>query len=82
MFSEQGGRDGEAKPGLVERRDERMEIDRDETRQERTDLIPMARPQAGVDALKEAFPGPTESIPGVEDKNAQANGNVANPESN
>jgi len=61
-------RDGEAKPGLVERRDKRMDIRSKEIRQERKDLIPMANPQRGVDALQGMFPRPTESIPGVEDK--------------
>lgn len=61
-------RDGEAKPGLVERRDARMGVDTEETRRKRRDLVPLALPQAGVDALQGEFPGPTESIPGVEDK--------------
>lgn len=61
--------DGEAKPQLVENRDKRMGIRTEEIRTERRDLIPMAHPQVGVDALKGAFSGPTESIPGVENKN-------------
>lgn len=59
---------GEAKPGLVETRDARMGISTEERRQSRQDLVPLARPQAGVDALKGRFPGPTEPIPGVVDK--------------
>lgn len=58
---------GEARPGLVEERDRRMGIDTEERRRAREDLVPLARPQAGVDALKGAFPGPTRPIPGVVD---------------
>jgi hypothetical protein len=63
---------GEAAPGLVESRDERMGISTEERRRQRQDLIGMAHPQEGVDALKGAFEGPTEPIPGVVDKNATA----------
>jgi hypothetical protein len=66
-------RDGEAKPGLVENRDKRMGIDSEEKRQERKDLIPLAKPQEGVDALKGEFPGETESIIGVESKKTPKN---------
>ena len=65
-------RDGEARPGLVERRNERMDIDADEKRQQRQDLVELAKPQSGVDALEGAFPRPTQSIPGVEAKDAQS----------
>lgn len=61
-------RDGEAKPGLVERRDERMGIDSNETRQERQELVKLAHPQCGVDALKGAFPDAADTPPpGVSD---------------
>jgi len=60
---------GEAAPGLVESRDERMGIDTEERRRQRQDLIGMAHPQEGVDALKDAFGRPTEPIPSVVDKN-------------
>jgi hypothetical protein len=63
---------GEAAPGLVESRDERMGIDTEERRRQRQDLIELAHPQEGVDALKDAFERPTEPIPGVVDKNAAA----------
>lgn len=63
-------RDGEAAPGLVERRDERMDIDSAGKRREREDLIRLANPQSGVDALKDRFGRQTESIPGVVDKSA------------
>jgi hypothetical protein len=61
-------RDGEVRPGLVESRDKRLGISTEETRRARQDLVSLAEPQAGVDALKGRFPGPTESIPGVESK--------------
>jgi hypothetical protein len=60
-------RDGEAAPALVEQRDQRMGIDSAAKRRERADLQPLARPQAGVDDLKGAFPRPTRDIPGVAD---------------
>ena len=63
-------RDGEALPGLVEDRDRRMGVSTAERREARQDLVPLARPQEGVDALKDAFPGPTSPIPGVVDKAA------------
>ena len=59
---------GEAKKELVENRDQRMNIDTEERRKGRQDLVPLARPQFGVDALKGQFEGPTKPIPGVEDK--------------
>jgi len=65
---------GEAAPGLVESRDERMGISTEERRQQRQDLVEMAHPQAGVDAVKDAFERPTEPIPGVVDKRAAAAG--------
>jgi Protein of unknown function (DUF1264) len=67
---------GEAAPGLVESRDERMGIDTEERRRQRQDLIELAHPQEGVDALEGAFEGPTQPIPGVVDKNASASGVV------
>ncbi|MDX6752194.1 OBAP family protein [Geminicoccaceae bacterium 1502E] len=59
---------GEARTGLVESRDQRMSISTEERRRSRQDLLPSARPQAGVDALKERFDRPTRPIPGVVDK--------------
>jgi len=56
---------GEDEPGMVERRDRRMNIDTDERRRAREDLVPLARPQAGVDALHGSFPRATHPIPGV-----------------
>jgi hypothetical protein len=64
-------RDGEAKPGLVEQRDKKMDINTAEKRRQRADLQSLARPQAGVDDLKAAFPQ-AQAIPGVVDKKAAA----------
>ena len=40
----------------------------EERRRARQELVPMAHPQAGVDALEGSFPGPTRPIPGVVDE--------------
>ncbi len=64
-------RDGEAKPGLVEQRDKKMEVNSAEKRRQRADLQSLARPQSGVDDLKAAFPQ-AKPIPGVVDKRASA----------
>lgn len=61
---------GEARKELIERRDQRMNIDTEARRRARQDLVPLAEPQSGVDTLKGAFPGPTRPIPGVVDKSA------------
>jgi len=61
-------RDGEANPGLIEERDQRMGINTEERRRARQDLVPLAKPQMGVDALEGEFPRPTQPIPGVEAK--------------
>lgn len=47
-----------------------MDIDSAGKRREREDLIRLANPQSGVDALKDRFGRQTESIPGVVDKSA------------
>ena len=52
-------RDGEADPALVAERDRRMDIDTAKRRAARQDLRELARPQWGVDALREHFPGAT-----------------------
>lgn len=59
-------RDGEAQPGLVAERDARMDISTDALRRDRQDLVPLAKPQEGVNALRDAFPKAT-AIPGVRD---------------
>ena len=63
---------GEAAPGLVESRDQRMGISTGERRRQRQDLTDMAHPQEGVDALEGQFQRPTEPIPGVVDKSSAA----------
>lgn len=59
---------GEADPALVAERDQRMGINSEQLRQQRQDLVPLAHPQAGVDAPKGAFGRPTRPIPGVVDE--------------
>jgi hypothetical protein len=61
---------GEADPALVAGRDQRMGINSEQLRQQRQDLVPLARPQTGVDALKGAFGRPTQPIPGVVDQSS------------
>lgn len=61
-------RDGEAAPGLVERRDQRLGISAAQKRRERQELVNSARPQEGVDALKGRFKRDTSPVPGVVDK--------------
>lgn len=61
-------RDGEALPGLVEKRDKNMKIDSEEKRRQREDLKQFARPQSGVDDLKGRFAQPTQDIPRVVDE--------------
>jgi hypothetical protein len=62
--------DGEELPGLFEQRDRRMGVSTQERRRNRQDLVPLAKPQSGVDALNGKFPRPTTPIPGVVDKKA------------
>jgi hypothetical protein len=65
-------RDGEAVPGLVEKRDKEMKIDSAQKRKERADLVRHAKPQGGVDDLKGKFGRPTKDIPGVSDKKSSS----------
>ena len=59
-------RDGEAKPGLVQARDEKLGVDTAEKKRERQDLVQRAKPQCGVDVLRGKLPGASdELIPGV-----------------
>jgi hypothetical protein len=76
-------RDGEAHPGLVEKRDKEMSIDSQEKRRKRQDLLELARPQSGVDDLKGKFSRPTQAIPGVVDKNTSpaTTGTMSAPDS-
>lgn len=61
-------RDGEAKPALVEKRDQALGVSTHETREKRRELERLAKPQYGVDALKGKFKRPTQDIPGVVDR--------------
>lgn len=63
--------DGEALPGLVEQRDQRLNVMANEQRRKRAELSSLAKPQMGVDALKGKFPRSTTSLPEVVDKNAE-----------
>ena len=58
-------RDGEARPGLVARMEERVGVDTKETREARQELVPLAKPQQGVDAIRNKFGRETTPIPGV-----------------
>ncbi|MBN6151014.1 OBAP family protein [Xanthomonas sp. AmX2] len=64
-------RDGEVQPALVAARDRNLDIDTEQRRQQRQDLLPLARPQAGVDALRAQFPQ-ARPIPGVTEAAADA----------
>lgn len=59
-------RDGEADPAMSEARDRRMNLDSIKARQERQDLVPLARPQGGVDAMAAFFPN-AKPVQGVTD---------------
>jgi len=65
-------RDGEIRPKLVEDRDLRLRTTTIDKRRARTDLMPLAKPQAGVDALQGKFAVETTDIPGVVDASAEA----------
>jgi hypothetical protein len=65
-------RDGEVDPALAERRNRTMGIDMTAKRQQRQDLVQLAKPQEGVDDLKGKFARPTREIPGVRDKRTGA----------
>jgi hypothetical protein len=58
-------RDGEAHPDMVAKRDRDMDQDTQEAREQRQELLKLAKPQRGVDALKDKFGRPTQDIPGV-----------------
>jgi hypothetical protein len=64
-------RDGEALPGLVEQRDQRLNVMSGEQRRQRAELTALAMPQMGVDLLKGKLPRPTTALPGVTDQNTE-----------
>lgn len=67
-------RDGELRPGLLAERDKRLGIDTRKKRESRLDLVGLAKPQGGVDALKGKFGRPTQDLVGVQDKAAAGPG--------
>lgn len=58
-------REGEAKPEMIEKRDQALDVSTGQTRERRKELESMAKPQMGVDELKGKFSRPTRDIPGV-----------------
>jgi hypothetical protein len=58
--------DGEMDAGTIEARDRRINLDSSKARRERQDLVPLARPQGGVDALTSFFPDASK-VEGVTD---------------
>lgn len=69
-------RDGEALPGLIEQRDLQLKTITSEQRHKRAELNALAKPQAGVDAIKGKFPWPATPLPGVTDKNAEPKSSI------
>lgn len=66
-------RDGEADEQMKQDRDETMQLDPARKRRKRQDLVEQARPQRGVDRLKDAFPDAAETPPpGVQELGAGA----------
>lgn len=65
-------RNGEANPAMVEGRDLRLGVNTAQKRREREDLVPLARPQSGVDMLKGRFGEGTTDIPGAVEEGAAA----------
>jgi hypothetical protein len=64
-------RDGEAMPDMAAARDKRFEFDTADERQDRQDLVALARPQGGVDAMAAAFPD-AKPVKGVTDNGDSA----------
>ncbi|RSN46509.1 OBAP family protein [Actinomadura sp. WAC 06369] len=60
-------REGECDEALKDDRARAMGVDVERKRAERQEFVPLARPQRGVDAMKEQFAG-TTPIPGVVDR--------------
>jgi hypothetical protein len=58
--------DGEANPEMIQARDQRMNLNSTEAMQARQELVPLARPQGGVDALAGSFPN-AKPVQGVTD---------------
>jgi hypothetical protein len=60
-------RDGEAHLELIAARDRRMGLTSADARAKRADLVSLARPQGGVDAMAGKFPGAGAAPAGVRD---------------
>jgi hypothetical protein len=60
--------DGEALPGLINNMEQTLGVNVSAKRSIRRELVKLAKPQSGVDAIAREFAGPISSIPGVEDK--------------
>lgn len=60
--------DGQAIADLVESMEEKFSVTTKNKREERERLVDEANPQRGVNTLRSKFAGPTQSIPGVEEK--------------
>jgi hypothetical protein len=56
--------DGEVRAGMLADRDKRMSFSTADERKDRQDLVSLAKPQGGVDALAGLFPNATP-VPGV-----------------
>ena len=64
-------RDGEAMPGLLEKRDKSQKIDSAAKRKEREGLVKQAHPQRGVEAMKKDFPDAGPYPPGVREAGSE-----------
>jgi Protein of unknown function (DUF1264) len=64
-------RDGEEIPGMVTARDKRFDFNTADERQDRQNLVGLARPQGGVDAMAAAFPA-AKPVNGVTDNGDDA----------
>jgi hypothetical protein len=60
-------RDGEEASGIVSDRDKRFDLDTARAREDRRDMVPLARPQGGVDAMAGMFPNAQPLMKGVSD---------------
>ncbi len=59
--------DGEAYPEMIAQRDQRMDLSSPDARADRADMADLARPQGGVNAMADRFPGASGAPTGVED---------------
>jgi hypothetical protein len=65
-------REGECDEALAADRDEAMSLDTAAKSADRQDLVPLAHPQHGVDAMAADFTAPTRPVPGVTDADADS----------